>query len=133
MATTVDYLERAAAVRFVISFDLEITPSMILENQIWRPPLDSVVVTALDARQGGLLFGATQQAHPWRMWLLPERTPSTYTFAHVVEHELLHAIGCDHVADKASVMYEFTRPGVFEALQLTDTDRAEIARALAAR
>lgn len=128
--TAADYLERAAGLHYRITFDLEPNAIALLENQIWRPSLDAVVVTTLDATHNGTLYGATMQEVPFRMWLLPARTPNTYTFLHVVEHELLHAVGCQHVSDTSAIMYEYTRPGVYEALRLSESDYREISRTL---
>lgn len=128
--TAADYLERSGGLRYRITFDLEPDAAALEVNRIWRPALDSAVVTTLDARFGRVL-GATVEGHPFRMWLLPERTPGTYTFLHVVEHELLHAVGCHHVADEQAIMYAYTRPGVEgEGIRLSNADRAEITRAL---
>lgn len=128
-----DYLEREAGVRYVVTFDLEVTAAAMLRNQIWRPPVDAPVVTFLDAEYSGKVYGATQQVSPFRMWLLPQRTAKTWTFAHVVEHELLHAVGCDHVDDPRSVLYRFTTPDLYEALELSATDLRELDRALSSR
>lgn len=128
-----EYLERELGVRYVVSFDLEVTADAMLRNQIWRPPVDAIVVTVLDSKYSGRVYGATDQATPFRMWLLPQRTPRTGTFAHVVEHELLHAVGCQHVDDPSSVLYRFTTPGLHEVLELSDEDRREVDRALSTR
>lgn len=133
MLVASDYLEQAAGIRFRITFDLELDPDALTKNQIWRPPADSIVVTVLDARYKGRLFGATKQDTPFVTWLVVERMPTTHLLLHVVEHELLHAVGCDHVSDRRAVLYEYTTPGVYEAIELADADRNEIDRALAAR
>jgi len=133
IARAVNYLDVAAHVRFRLEFDLEVGTARGGENQIWRVPPDAAVVTALDAQYNGSVFGATVQGHPFKTWLVVERMPSEHLFRHVVEHELLHALGCEHVSDPRAVLYLYTRQNVSEAVELSAADRAEIANAISRR
>lgn len=80
----------------------------------------------LDTLFGGSIFGAKTEENPFKIFVFYERIPTSKMFLHVVMHEMLHGAGAPHVDDPRAVMYRLSRPGVWDAVWLNETDLAAI-------
>jgi hypothetical protein len=122
IGAAVDRLEQYG-IRYLISYDAT-EPG----NRLRRMTSDSPIVLGLDIMHRGTLFGATTLTKPFRIYLVADRLESSRMWLHVALHELSHGAGADHVADPRAVMFQITRPGVFESVWLGEADLAELSK-----
>ena len=81
------------------------------EWMVLRAPDGGEIVTNLDKMLDGRILGACVPSDQYHItegggavYVVTERVWSQAALVHVFAHELLHAAGVDHVADRASIM-----------------------------
>ena len=99
-------------------------------TQLMRIARDAQLTRDMDSRYRGIVFGWSVYANPPRVYVAADvLNGGEVLYLHVVIHELLHAVGCDHVSDPNAVLYWQTDLK-HQAVKLTEADRLELARAL---
>ena len=99
-------------------------------KQLIRIERSAQLTRDMDLRFRGITFGWTMVGSPVRAYIASDVLKGGETlYAHVVMHELLHIVGCDHVSDPNAVLYWQTDLR-HQAVRLTEADRTELLRAL---
>jgi hypothetical protein len=131
IAEAVRQLQTQAGITINVTYDLDYEKLERLVQFADKKTLTRVSETApivgdIDARVRGKVYGWTILDR--KIWLVWDRMYSEQHMLHVVCHELLHALGVEHVSDPRAIMYEITNEQHL-SITLTEADREAIRRA----
>ena len=107
--------------------NLEVVNALAGEKKLTRVGSSSVAVVDMDKYFNHVYAWTTFKRNIWLVW---DRMWGRRLMKHVVMHELVHALGVDHVDDPEAVMYWQT-DAHHMAVELNESDRAAIRRAVA--
>lgn len=124
-------LLRQAGYRVNVVYDLDMNDIGRLAVLINSPRLskifsDAQIVKDVDVQVKGVTFGWMGLRRD--VYIVRDRIWTDVMLQHVLEHELLHLGGVEHVSDESAVMYWQTDL-THQAVMLTEADRAAIRKA----
>lgn len=112
-----------------IKYDLDFSKPETLTRSasMIRVSRESQLTKDMDIHFRAITFGWTTTLLHRRVYLVSDVLieGQETLYLHVVMHELLHLVGCDHVSDPNAVLYWQTDLG-HQAVKLTEADRVEL-------
>lgn len=134
IARAVDELRKQIGMSVQVTYDLDFSDMVSLQRNrdnavLVRVDQDSSSVRQLDEHFGSPVYAVTLPGR--QVVVVWERMDRAEMYVSVIMHEFLHTQGVKHVKDNQALMYGGTNGGTLTPMTVTETDRAEIRRALA--
>jgi hypothetical protein len=132
IARAVEGLEQQIGAEIRVDYDLDrsnMLRLMLLKDSVRLTRIESTapLVRDIDLKFNGTVYGWTALGR--EMYIVWDRMYTEQMLRHVVLHEVLHALGVDHVTSPGSVMYDVTSVR-HVATELTEADREAIRKAV---
>ena len=126
-------LDKQIGMHVGVKYDLDFRdPVSLIRNKdnavMVRVDQDNSAVAQLDEQFGSPVYAVTLPGR--QIVVVWERMDRAEMYVSVIMHEFLHTQGVRHVQDKNALMFGGTNGGTLTPMQVTESDRAAIRRAL---